>query len=406
MNMIALEDLPAADETDAGFALAARHQPILVDVVNEPYPPLVMGYTVFTAPGQSPSSKFLIEPKADVTIEFAVWYDYDIGHLYDLEHIWVHADAGGRVIAVEASRHGKRVEMTGCAVNEGRPVLFIEPGKHAHWPDAEGLATAHGFVRVACTRLAGVEGVHTGNRFAEGGAYSVTPLQHRLARLKMLKDAFEPDFERFQRFAEVRLVPWSTLEAWIPARVARLIANLEATVPHLKAVLLDCGDTLADESSEVKIPDTEIVTAAHLIPGARQLLDDLKARGYRLALVADGPRATFENILGGYRLWDHFETHAISEDVGVHKPDAAMFDAALAGLGLTRADCGRIVMIGNNLPRDIAGANRLGIISLFMGWSKRRTHTPETADEVPGYTVFDLRDVIDMLDRIEQGLTA
>ena len=31
-----------------------------------------------------------------------------------------------------------------------------------------------------------------------------------------------------------------------------------------------------------------------------------------------------------------------------------------------------VVMVGNNLERDIAGANRLGLISVFLHWTERR----------------------------------
>jgi len=404
--MIDGTELPAAPSIDgADRAVATRHRPILSAPANEPYPPLAMGWTVFRGPAASPSSKFAIEPKGAIVIEYAVWYDYDIGHLYDLEHVWVHVGADGGVIAVEASRHGKRLDMSECAREGDRSVLVIEPGKHAHWPSDEAMATARDRIREDCARRAGLEGVHTGNRFAESGGYTVTPLQHRVARLKMLRDAFEPNFAKSVVFSDVTLVPWATLEAWIPSRVRHLMDEAVRTTPHIEAVLLDCGDTLIDELTQDEDPVTEIATTAVLIPGADRLLDGLRDRGYRLALVADGPHATFHNILGlrrGY--WDRFETHVISGDVGVHKPDPRMFETALANLGLDRSAAGRVVMVGNNLSRDIAGANRMGIISVFMGWSRRRTHVPANADETPDHTVFEPAAVLEALDRIERTL--
>jgi FMN phosphatase YigB (HAD superfamily) len=59
-------------------------------------------------------------------------------------------------------------------------------------------------------------------------------------------------------------------------------------------------------------------------------------------------------------------------------------------------------MVGNNLERDIAGANRLGLISVFFHLNDRRRTHPLTPDEVPRYTVTsaaELRELIARLDK-------
>ena len=127
----------------------------------------------------------------------------------------------------------------------------------------------------------------------------------------------------------------------------------------------------------------------------------LGALGHRLVLVADGPRQTFVNLLQKHQLWDHFDAHVISEDVGVHKPDARMFDAALAAAGLSRTDAWRTVIVGNNLSRDIKGANALGITSIFMAWSDLRTHTPAEAGEVPDFKLSTPVELSALLDQLE-----
>ena len=40
-------------------------------------------------------------------VEYAYYLDYDIQHLYDLEHIWVYLDKNGNVIGAEGSYHGR-----------------------------------------------------------------------------------------------------------------------------------------------------------------------------------------------------------------------------------------------------------------------------------------------------------
>jgi putative hydrolase of the HAD superfamily len=106
--------------------------------------------------------------------------------------------------------------------------------------------------------------------------------------------------------------------------------------------------------------DTETTLSAELIPGVAELLHTLKQRGYRLALVADGRPGTYPNVLGHYRLYHLFEAVAISDEVGVCKPDRRMFTHALDQLGIPAAEYGTTVMVGNFFERDIAGAAACG----------------------------------------------
>lgn len=87
-------------------------------------------------------------------------------------------------------------------------------------------------------------------------------------------------------------------------------------------IFIDCGDTLADESTEIYIKG-ELVKSADLIPGAKELILTLKKKGYTVALVADGLTQSFKNILNQHELWDQFDYHAISEEVGNAKPHTA-----------------------------------------------------------------------------------
>ncbi|MCT7378196.1 HAD family hydrolase [Chelativorans salis] len=405
------------EELDAGahgadHAIARAHTPLLMLDQAEPYPPLAMGYTIFREPGQSPSSKFQVRPLGGPAIEYAVWYDWDIQHMYDLEHVWVYLDEIGKVIRVEASRHGKRLEMTIdgglCRMQGSRPVLYAEAGKHAHWVDPAEMKEKTGrLLSALCNELSAWEGVHLGNVFATSGRITPTAFDHRLAKLKMKADAFEPSFAftgNSDQGQGVSLVPWGILERWIPARIASLIVRLPQDIPHIRAVLFDCGDTIADEATEEKLPGSEVVVRAELIPGAGEMVRQVAAAGYRLALVADGPRETFENILKPAGLWDLFDAHIISGDVGEPKPSPKMYAAAFEQLGLEKAQAGSTVMIGNNLSRDIKGANAFRITSIFFGWSRRRTHEPAEDGERPDFSVFTPADVPPLLHEIEAAM--
>ena len=172
---------------------------------------------------------------------------------------------------------------------------------------------------------------------------------------------------------------------------------------RLLAICFDCGDTLVDEATEIKDAGEATLRAA-LIPGAAELLRELARRGYRLALVADGPAATFANALTQHRLYDHFDAFAISDHLGCEKPDRRLFVHALDQLNIGPDDYGRTLMVGNNLARDIKGANALGMISVWLDWAPRRAKIPADASETPSYTIKQPLELLQVIDHLEQKL--
>lgn len=174
------------------------------------------------------------------------------------------------------------------------------------------------------------------------------------------------------------------------------------TMHQIRAILLDCGDTLVDEATEVKDAN-QVSQRAELIPGAAELVRELKRRGYPLALVADGPEGTFINNLTPHGIYELFDAYAISGIVGVQKPDAAIFLHALNALGISPEDYANVIMVGNHLERDIKGANALGIRSVWLDWSPRRPKVPANELEVPRHTIHTPLELLALLDSLEEG---
>ncbi len=168
-------------------------------------------------------------------------------------------------------------------------------------------------------------------------------------------------------------------------------------------IFTDSGDTIIDESSQIR-DDRGIVQEAALIPGAGEVLKTLHDEGFTIALVADGEWESFQNVYRKNGLGYCFDAWIISEVVGRQKPDSIMFETACEKLGLTQADKGRIVMVGNNLKKDIAGANRQGMISVWLDWSPRYFHTAEEPDWKPCYTVSTPAQLLELLHELEAKL--
>ena len=165
-------------------------------------------------------------------------------------------------------------------------------------------------------------------------------------------------------------------------------------------IVIDSGDTIIDESTEIR-NSRDVVIKANCIPGAAEAVRALHEAVYTLALVADGLRASFENLFSTNGLYDLFSARIYSEDVGASKPDRCMFKSAMQALGLEPRDLKRIVMVGNNLTRDIRGANAMGITSIFLAWTPRYPKVPQSRQDQPDYNIFSPTELPGLMDRLE-----
>lgn len=123
-------------------------------------------------------------------------------------------------------------------------------------------------------------------------------------------------------------------------------------------------------------------------PGARELLDTLRARGFKLGIVTNrafgGER--FREDLRSAGLDIGWDANVISVEVGFLKPHPAIFERALHDLGEAGP---RTVMVGNSLAEDIAGAQAFGMAT---AWKRS---APDAEGVNPDF-VFD--DVTELLD--------
>ncbi len=128
-------------------------------------------------------------------------------------------------------------------------------------------------------------------------------------------------------------------------------------------------------------------------PDAVPTLTMLKRRGYRLGLIANQNYGT-EQRLKNWDLHHYFEVIAASAELGMAKPDQAIFEWALK-----QADCRPqdAAMVGDRMDNDIAPANRLGIHTVRLKRGLGAYHEPQSDDEVAEYTVSTLAELLDLL---------
>jgi putative hydrolase of the HAD superfamily len=119
-------------------------------------------------------------------------------------------------------------------------------------------------------------------------------------------------------------------------------------------------------------------------PGARELLEELRKRGFKLGIVTNrafgGERFREDLRTAGLDIgWD---ANVISVEAGVLKPHPAIFERALGELGVDGPSC---AMVGNSLAEDIAGAQYFGMAT---AWKRSR---PDAEGVNPDF-VFDTLD--------------
>lgn len=127
-----------------------------------------------------------------------------------------------------------------------------------------------------------------------------------------------------------------------------------------------------------------------MVDGALDLLTALKAK-YKLALVTNGIKEVQRSRLAISGLGAYFSYIAISDEIGVAKPDAAFFDHVFNGLQHPSKD--RTLIIGDNLNADIRGGLDFGIHACWFNYDQRERYL----EVAPTYEITHLTDLYSFL---------
>ena len=100
-----------------------------------------------------------------------------------------------------------------------------------------------------------------------------------------------------------------------------------------------------------------------VFPGAHDAIDELKARGVKLALVTNGAAETQRAKVERFAFTHRFDHIQIEGEHGFGKPDERAYLHAMQALGVTAPDTW---MIGDNLEWEIVAPQRLGIYAIWM----------------------------------------
>ena len=104
-----------------------------------------------------------------------------------------------------------------------------------------------------------------------------------------------------------------------------------------------------------------------LVPEAREMLEHLKAKGYRLFAASNSFGHLQRSRLQYAGILPYFEDTFISMDIGYDKPDIRFYQEALRRAKLQPNE---VLMIGDSMTTDVLGAQAAGIDALFFDRQK------------------------------------
>ena len=120
---------------------------------------------------------------------------------------------------------------------------------------------------------------------------------------------------------------------------------------------------------------------------------ELLAESHSMALVTNGAACLQREKLAASGLIERFEAVVVSADLGVAKPDSAVFERALSELGAERDHA---VMVGDSIARDVDGALAAGLGAVWVNRNGRSV-PPDRPDLMEISTLGDLADVLGRL---------
>ena len=223
-----------------------EYAPIIYMDKNEPIKIKKVGQEVYEPSGVKSKSfnrvfDFENFKGAVKVIEYAYYLDYDIQHLYDLEHIWIYIDEKENIVGAEGSYHGRFLNATlpeftsfyrkdkedeefvikkdGAAEviypKGSRLIMYSQPGKHAMLANPK-LMYLYSELFESCDRLAGIHGLDAPERYLTD--IHITDEENKKVVQYIRENfIFQPSME-FEEFVipENDYIPWDELATNIP----------------------------------------------------------------------------------------------------------------------------------------------------------------------------------------------
>ena len=216
--------------------IAYEYAPIIYMDKKEPFKIKKVGFAQYSEDGARSLSfnrrfDFKNFDGAVKVLEYVYYLDYDIQHLYDLEHIWIYIDDEGRVVGAEGSYHGRFLNAMNRTFDgkvpkdEKNMIMYSQPGKHAFLSDPR-LMYLYSELYASCDRLAGISGLDAPERFIKDINISESE-NEKVVRYIRDKFSFVPSME-FEKvsISEDDYMLWEELSGKIPVFIREELSKI------------------------------------------------------------------------------------------------------------------------------------------------------------------------------------
>lgn len=189
------------------------------------------------------------------------------------------------------------------------------------------------------------------------------PESHLLEAYHEINTRLEQELEQTVPQASELLVAVSEKVDDLVADSYRGGSEQEVDIADLYRTALDgIGISCPEETLEWVMDQEQVAwfNGVLVSPHARGVLEALKSAGLKLAIVSNAAFApkSMRDQLRHLDLFDLFDATVYSSELGVRKPNAAIYKEALR---LVATPAGRAIFIGDRLREDIWGPRRCGI---------------------------------------------
>jgi hypothetical protein len=205
--------------------IALKYLPHFMEDEKEPFPIQAVGYSIFTNGTKSQSCNRLLKwNKSNIqfVVEYAVFFDFDIQHLYDLEHVFVYVGVDGSIVDIELSFHGKFIRGMIDGITqiemESHPIVYMQPGKHAMVASPEYFQLCIA-LEESCNELSGADGFLIAPMF-ETTLCTDENIDKKVEQFIEQNYTFTPSMKfKPSQFDTSMLMPYDELEAFIIRRM-------------------------------------------------------------------------------------------------------------------------------------------------------------------------------------------
>jgi putative hydrolase of the HAD superfamily len=132
-----------------------------------------------------------------------------------------------------------------------------------------------------------------------------------------------------------------------------------------------------------------------LYPGVQGTIAQLHSK-YRLAALSDAQTAYAVPELNAVGLSRYFDPIIVSGDFGYRKPHEGLFAKALAAMNMEPSE---VLYVGNDMYRDVYGAQRVGIKTVFF---KSNQGTQEKEGVNPDYIIYTFPELLNAVRFFEE----